>query len=84
VQPDQVDHALEELQQRLRLTDASSDDDTAIAGCVECFSYPTLSCVIEGHEALVGHESGLWKASQTELKTGANFGCIDARNGVWV
>ena len=43
VQPDQVDHRLEELQQRFWLTDAAADYDTVVVVARQCLHDAMLS-----------------------------------------
>ena len=62
VQPDQIDHRLEELQQRFWLTDAAADDDTVVLLPPQCLHDATLSRDVQLDEALIGDQVRVLKA----------------------
>jgi len=62
VQPDQIDHRLEELQQRFWLTDAAAGDNTVVLVPPQCLHDATLSRGVQRDEALIGDQIRVLKA----------------------
>ena len=62
VQADQVDHRLEELEQRFWLTDPAADDDTVVLLPFQCLDDATLGRGVQWDEALIGDQIRALKA----------------------
>lgn len=84
VLPDQVDHRLEELEQRFWLAYASADDHAVVLSRGQRVNNPSFSRRVQRDQTLIGGQIGVVKPREAVLQSGANGGGIDSGNGVGI